>query len=147
MITPKTLMTAINTLLQNTFPDIDVIAQEFEKGFKQPSFTVRFKNLKIEHSNDSIETSLIVKTYYFPDFKKPDASIDVLEKQFEIARMYGNKLYVEDRALNVDEPESEIVDGVLVHEFDLSYEQFDESTNEEENAPLMKDLHFNIESE
>lgn len=147
MITPKTIKTAVNTLLKTTFPGIDVISQDIEKGFKQPSFTVRLEDIKIEKLDESIEMSMKVKTYYFPVLRDPNASVDTAEKIFELARMYGNKLYVADRALNVIDPEADDSTGIVVHEFDLLFEQYDESQDKEAQAPLMKDLHLNIESE
>lgn len=147
MITPKIIKTAVNTLLQDKFPDIGVIAQEIEKGFKQPSITVRLEDVKIETLDESIETSLTVKTYYFPVLHDPDASVDVADKMFEISRLFGNKLYVEERALNVIDPSAKEIGGVLVHEFDLSFEQYDETSDREAQALPMKNLHLNIESE
>lgn len=149
MITPKTLKLAINQLVKNSFPGISVIAQDVEKGFAQPSFTIRFEEYKPEQIQESIEQSLTVRIFYFPDFNDEDMSIDVLEKMFEVPRIFGNKLFVEDRALNIIDPEVIEVDGVLEFSFNLLFEQYD-ITNDPElnsNAELMQGLQIDIKKE
>lgn len=144
MITPKTIKIAVNQLLRTTFPDVDVVSQNVEEGFKQPSFTVRLEEVKIELIEESIEQSMIVRVFYFPNFSDNEYHIDVLEKKFEIARAFGNKLYVEDRALNIIEPLTTTVDGVLDFEFSLLFEQYDEANDPEYEKPMSEELNVNI---
>lgn len=147
MITPKTIKTTVTRLLKNSFAGIDVISQNVEEGFKQPSFTVRIEDYKAEIIQESLEQSMIVRLFYFPNFSDNEYHIDLLEKQFDIARIFGNKLYVEDRALNITEPSMNVVDGILDFEFSLLFEQYDESLDDEEAAPFIKNLHYEMESE
>lgn len=149
MITPKTIKTTVNRLLKKSFPGIPVISQNVEEGFKQPSFTVRIEDYKPEVIQESLEQSMIVRVFYFPNFSDSEYFIDVLEKKFEIARIFGNKLHVEDRALNVIEPSINSVDGILDFEFSLHFEQYDEANDLEanKNAELMQYLKLNLESE
>lgn len=149
MITPKTLRLTISQLIKDSFPGISVISQDVEKGFVQPSFTVRLEDYKPEQIQESIEQSLTVRVFYFPDFKDNDMSIDVLEKMFEVPRIFGNKLFVEDRALNIIDPEVIEVDGVLEFSFDLLFEQYDITNDQEHksNAELMQGLQIDIKKE
>lgn len=149
MITPITLRIAIRTKLNEAFPSIPVIAQDVEKGFAQPSFTIRFEDYKPEQIQESLEQSLIVRVFYFPNFNDEDMSIDVLEKMFEIPRAFGNKLFVEDRALNIIDPEVIDIDGILEFSFSLLFEQYDETNDIEfsSNAELMQELHIQMKKE
>ena len=144
MITPKTIKAAINRLLKQTFPDVPVISQNVEEGFQQPSFTVRIEDYTAESLQESLEQSMTVRVFYFPNFSDTEYHIDVLGKQFKIARAFGNKLYVEDRALNVVEPSITIVDGVIDFSFDLLFEQYDEANDPEHGKPTGEELSVNI---
>ena len=147
MITPTTLRIAIRTKLNEAFPTIPVISQDVEKGFVQPSFTVRFEEYRAEQIQESLEQSLIVRVFYFPNFDDKEMSIDVLEKMYEIPFAFGNKLIVEDRALNVIEPEVIDVDGILEFSFNLLFEQYIESLDSEDGKELMQELHIQIKKE
>lgn len=147
MITPTTLRIAINRKLKEKFPTIPVISQDVEKGFVQPSFTVRFEEYRAEQIQESLEQSLIVRVFYFPNFDDEEMSIDVLEKLYEIPFAFGNKLIVEDRALNVIEPEVIDVDGILEFSFNLLFEQYIESLDAEYGKELMQELHIQIKKE
>ena len=145
MITPTTIKTTINRLLKSSFPNIPVISQNVEEGFQQPSFTVRIEDYAAESLQESLEQSMTVRVFYFPDFSDTEYHIDVLDKQFKIPRTFGNKLYVEDRALNVTEPSITIVDGILDFSFDLLFEQYDEANDPENGKPTGEELTLNIE--
>ena len=144
MITPTTIKATVNRLLKNTFPNVPVISQNVEEGFQQPSFTVRIEDYTAESLQESLEQSMTVRVFYFPNFSDSEFHIDVLDKQFKIARAFGNKLYVEDRALNVTEPSSDIVDGVIDFSFDLLFEQYDEANDPEAGKPTGAELNVNI---
>lgn len=147
MITPTTLRIAIRTKLNEAFPTIPVISQDVEKGFVQPSFTVRFEEYRAEQIQESLEQSLIVRVFYFPNFDDEEMSIDVLGKMYEIPFAFGNKLIVEDRALNVIEPEVIDIDGILEFSFNLLFEQYIESLDSEYGKELMQELHIQIKKE
>ena len=144
MITPTTIKTTVNRLLKNTFPNVPVISQNVEEGFQQPSFTVRIEDYTADSIQESLEQSMTVRVFYFPNFSDTEYHIDILDKQFKIARAFGNKLYVEDRALNVTEPSITIVDGVIDFSFDLLFEQYDEANDPEHGKPTSEELNINI---
>lgn len=133
MITPFDIKLAVNNLLLEKIPSVPLKAQDVSKGFTRPSMTVELDDVKIETLECQIEMSLTVRTFYFPDLKDNEKSIDVLTMQFLLAQTYGNKIYVADRALNVNEPNAVVTDGILVHEFNtLFYQEV-----EEEELPMM----------
>lgn len=137
---------AVNDVLLIKIPEIKVKAQDISKGFDRPSFTTVVEDAKAETLNDQIEMSCTVLIYYFPDIKNTEKSIDVLDMQFRMPIVFGNKLYVGNRALNIDEPSSKVVDGILIFQFDILFYQADES-NTANPVEMMQELYINLESE
>lgn len=146
MITFFDIKKAVNAVLQSKLPQIKVKSQDISKGFERPSLTTEIEDAKVETLNGQIEMSCTVLIYYFPDLKNTEKSIDVLDMQFRLPIAFGNKLYVENRALNIDEPSSKVVDGILIFQFDILFYQADESDigNVKE---FMQELYINLESE
>lgn len=149
MITPSTIRIAVVNKLRAVFPTIPVISQDVEKGFVQPSFTVRFEDYQPEQIQESLEQTMNIRIFYFPNFDDPDMSVDVMDKTFEIPRAFGSKLYVEDRALNVNEPDVIEIDGILEYSFNLLFEQYDAENDAEarSDAEIMQDLHIQMKKE
>lgn len=144
MITPIDIKIAINTLLEKHFPKAPVISQDIEKGFQRPSMSVYFEDVKIESLGSQIETGFDVFIYYFPELHNNDASVDLLDMQFQLPAAIGSHIVVADRALHVNEPVSDVVDGVLVHQFTMLFEQFNEINDPEKDAQSGKDLTINF---
>lgn len=141
MIKLTDIKKAINDQLKVAFPSIPVKAQDVTKGFARPSFTTFIDEPKVEELETQIETAATIIIYYFPDLKTTEKSIDVLDMQWELPTCIGNKLPVADRALNVIEPSSKIVDGILVFEFDIFFYQ-GRTNAAEQTAELMQELHI-----
>ncbi|AVK82454.1 hypothetical protein C3943_02270 [Lysinibacillus sp. B2A1] len=146
MITFFDIKNAVNAVLQTKLPQIKVKAQDITKGFERPSLTTEIEDAKAETLNGQIEMSCTVLIYYFPDLKNTDKSIDVLDMQFRLPIAFGNKLYVANRALNINEPSSKVVDGILIFQFDILFYQADES-NAGNPVEMMQELYINLESE
>lgn len=143
MITLVDLKKAINDMLKSNFDPIPVIAQDVEKGFQRPSFTTEITEPKIETLESQIETSCTVTIYYFSDLKDTEKSISVLEMQWHLPMLFGNKLRVANRALDIIEPSSDYGDGILVFEFDILFYQGIEDS-QESTAEMMQELHINL---
>lgn len=139
MITLKDIKASINQLLKSNF-NIPVTAQDIEKGFQRPSFTVYFDDVKIETLYFQIETSLIVRIYYFTEIESVNGSIEILDMQQQLPLIFGNNLKVKDRAIHISDVDSSVVDGIFVFEFNLLFEQFDEINNPNKDALLMQIL-------
>lgn len=149
MITPSTIRGAVVSKLRAVFPTTPVISQDVEKGFVQPSFTVRFEDYQPEQIQESLEQAMNIRIFYFPNFDDPDMSVEVMDKTFEIPRAFGNKLYVADRALNINEPDVIEIDGILEYSFNLLFEQYDAENDAEAHpdAEVMQDLYIQIKKE
>lgn len=139
MITPFDIKSAVNQVLNGKFQPIKVKAQDITKGFIRPSFSTELDDVKIETLESQIETSLIVRAYYFPDLNNTDESLDVLNMQFLMQKTFGNKLNVADRSLNINEPSANVVDGILVFEFNMLFYQ----ETEEDDVPMIDTLIYN----
>lgn len=144
MITLVDIKASINRLLSNHF-NIDVIAQDIEKGFQRPSFTVYFDNVKIEKLESQFETSLTVRIYYFTEIEGAEASLEILDMQQQLPMLFGNNLKVKDRAIHISDVDSSVVDGILLYEFSLLFEQFNEIDNPYKDAKMMMNLETNIQ--
>lgn len=154
MITFIDLKKAVNTVLLTKVPEIKLKAQDISKGFLRPSLTTEIEDAKVEKLDEQIEMSCTVLIYYFPDLTNIEKSIDILDMQFRLPIAFGNKLYVGNRALNINEPSSKIVDGILIFQFDILFYQADESNAGsdpggpgEKPVELMQELYINLGSE
>lgn len=140
MITLKDIRIAIVNQLKTL--GIPVKAQDIEKGFARPSFSVFFDEVKIETLYSQIETSLIVRIYYFTKIEGAEASIEILEMQQELPILFGNNLIVKDRAIHISDIDSSEVDGVFMFEFNMLFEQAIETN---EVILTMENLNINID--
>lgn len=143
MITFTDIKKAVNMVLDTRYADVvPVIAQDITKGFARPSFTTEINDAKVEILESQVETSCTVTVYYFSDLKNIKKSIAVLDMQWQLPLLFGDTLHVADRLLNIVEPSANVVDGILVFEFDLLFYQIRE--NESEEAEFMQELHMNL---
>lgn len=141
MITLENIKKAIVDKLKSTF-SIPVISQDVEKGFRRPSLTVNFEDVRVEELESQFETYLLVRIYYFSKLLEINASVDILDMQLKLPLAFGNHLKVADRAIHISDVESNVVDGILVHEFSLLFEQEKEDL---EDAEYMQTLHYESE--
>ncbi|WP_342557574.1 DUF6838 family protein [Lysinibacillus sp. FSL P4-0201] len=120
MITFKQIKTAINDKLQSNFIDIDVISKSANEGFTRPSFKVELDNVKREGYLTQVEKSCTVRIFYFPTDEN-DNAIELLDVQEALGNVFDLKFSVEDRHLDIVEPNFDEIDGVLQFEFDLQF--------------------------
>ena len=120
MITFKQIKAAINEKLQSNFIDIDVSSKSANKGFTRPSFKVELDNVKREGYLTQVEKSCTVRIFYFPTDKN-DNAIELLDAQEALGNIFDLKFSVDDRHLNIAEPNFDEIDGVLQFEFDLQF--------------------------
>jgi len=120
MITFKQIKAVINEKLQSNFIDIDVSSKSASKGFTRPSFKVELDNVKREGYLTQVEKSCTVRIFYFPTDKN-DNAIELLDVQEALGNLFDLKFPVEDRHLDIVEPDFDEIDGVLQFEFDLQF--------------------------
>ena len=137
---------ACNTLLKTNFPSIPVKSQDIEKGFVRPSFTVVFDDVSNVTLESLIETSLKVYIYYFPELNTDDYYLHLDDVKYKLPLIFGNKLAVNDRFLDVNEPTANVVDGIIVFEFDMLFYQDKPLSAKELEAQLMQDLEFKFKN-
>lgn len=127
---------ACNTLLKTNFTNIPVKSQDIEKGFARPSFTTIFDDVSNVTLESTIETSLKVYVYYFPELNTDDFYLNLDDVKYKLPLIFGNKLAVKDRFLDVNEPTVNVVDGIIVFEFDMLFYQ----DKPEQEKPLVEKL-------
>ncbi|SET55570.1 hypothetical protein SAMN05660297_02748 [Natronincola peptidivorans] len=139
MLTLQGIMKAINTKLKNKF-NIEINDNDVKKGFDRPSFFVKFDNLSKTDYQYMFERRLTVRIYFFPT-NRHKYQIEVLEVQQDIETLFHLGLKVEERFVKiVDDIQSEVIDGVLMITFDLSYS---DSSYEEDEYEKMEELNLN----
>lgn len=120
MITFKQIKVTINENLQSNFIDIDVSSKSTSKGFTRPSFKVELDNVKREGYLTQVEKSCTVRIFYFPS-TMDDNAIELLDVQEALGNLFDLKFSVDDRHLDIVEPNFDEIDGVLQFEFDLQF--------------------------
>ena len=137
---------ACNTLLKTNFPSIPVKSQDIEKGFARPSFTTIFDDVSNVTLESTIETSLKVYVHYFPELNTDDFYLHLDDMKYKLPLIFGNKLAVNDRYLDVNEPKANVVDGIVVFEFDMLFYQDKPLSKAEIEAQLMQELAFKFKN-
>ncbi len=141
MLSLKNIKLAINELIINKFPGIDIQSNDVKEGFKRPSFFVDFDNVyKIDHLSN-FERGMTVRIYYFPS-DRHKYQLEVLEKQEEIEGLFRLGFTIGDRHLSIaNSIESDVIDGVLEVSFELRY--FDSHEDNGPEGPKMEELSLN----
>lgn len=120
MITFKNIRIAVTRKLKATFAGITVSSESANEGFKRPSFKAELDNVKREGSLTQVEKSCTVRIFYFPT-ESDDNAAELLDIQEALGELFDLKFTVEDRHLNLIEPNFDEIDGVLQFEFDLQF--------------------------
>lgn len=120
MITFKKIRTAVNRKLKANFTGIDVLSKSANKGFERPSFKLELDNVKREGSLTQVEKSCTVRIFYFPT-EDDDNAAELLDVQEALGEAFDLKFTVENRHLDIVEPNFDEVDGVLQFEFDIQF--------------------------
>lgn len=121
MITLKEIKTVINKKLFNEF-NIEIQSHDVKEGFNRPSFFVTFDDTIHSATLEQIEKTLTVRIYYFPE-NRYDYSLELLDIQERLEKIFDLKLKVLDRHFNIHEVFSLVTDGVLDFSFDLQFFQ------------------------
>lgn len=129
MITFKQIQITINEKLQSNF-SIDVISKSAKEGFTRPCFKLELDNVKREGYLTQVEKSCTVRIFYFPADEN-DNAIELLDVQEKLGDLFDLKFSIEDRHLDINEPNFDEIDGVLQFEFDLQFFDGREYENED----------------
>jgi hypothetical protein len=134
-ITLLELKTAVNTLIDNEYPN-KIQSKDITEGFTRPSFFIEFDNINKDTRLYYFTRNLTVKIYFFPT-SRDEYSKEILEVQEKLEELFGLNIAVKDRIFTIENTTSEIIDGVLIFEFDLSY---DENIEIVETGDLMDEV-------
>lgn len=135
---------AVNNFLKERFPEIPVKAQDITKGFERPSFTTEIEQPVVINAEGQLETSCTVVVYFFPNYEDNEKSLNIIDMEWKMPFLFGNKLLVGNRALNINEPSADVVDGILVFRFEVLFYQASDtqSSLNNPNVELMQELDF-----
>lgn len=110
---------AINDRLKSQF-SIEIQSKDVREGFNRPSFFVEFDDMTRTKYESHEQKSLTVRIYFFPT-SSTHYSIELMEVQERLEDVFGLKLKVKDRLININSTESLIVDGILEFSFQLDF--------------------------
>jgi len=119
MITFENIRTTVTRNLKANFEGLKVTSESVKKGFKRPSFKIELDNVKREGYLTQVEKSCTVRIFYFPTDE--NNAIELLDIQEALGNLFDIKFSVEDRHLDIVEPNFNEIDGVLQFEFDLQF--------------------------
>lgn len=152
MIGIKDIITAINKLLNENYPDIEIQSTDIKEGYARPCFYVEMDGEKsTKYNKFNTEKTVSIRIYYFPSDDN-HARIENLEMQDKLSDLFGDGVWItpsffmptfqqdgEDAGLDFT-----IVDDVLQLQFYLySIQELPDTDNSE---PL-ENLHQNMERE
>lgn len=140
MLTLKQIKLAINNMILEKFPDIEIISRDVSEGFVRPSFHVMFDNIDRDTRFYVSERSMTVRIYYFPS-DRYEYSLEILDIQDSLESIFNLNLEVEDRVITINETRGQQIDGVLEFEFDFD---FVESNEREDKGELMEELILDV---
>lgn len=129
MITFEKIRATVTRYLKANFNGIQVSSKSVKDGFARPSFKVELDNVKREGHLTQVERACTVRIFYFP--KDENNSIELLDVQEKLGDLFDLKFSIEDRHLDINEPNFDEIDGVLQFEFDLQFFDGREFENEE----------------
>jgi len=119
MLKLEHIMAAINKKLIDKF-GLEVNENDIQEGFNRPSFFVKFDNLYKSDYLYTFERSLTVRIHYFPSDRNR-YQLEVLDKQQEIENLFYMGFDVMDRNVKTNDIQSDVIDGVLMVSFDMTY--------------------------
>lgn len=141
MLTLKQIKLAINEILIENFPDIEVQSTDVRKGFKRPSFFVQLDTQSRDSGQFVSNRSMIVRIYYFPS-DRYEYSLEILEMQDDLENVFSLNFAVQDRVITIDETRAQKVDGVLEFEIDFEFTDKSAAYKDDSDKELMEVLHY-----
>ena len=130
MITFEKIRATVTRYLKANFNGIQVSSKSVKDGFARPSFKVELDNVKRVAHLTQVERACTVRIFYFPKDEN-DYSIELLDVQEKLGDLFDLKFSIEERHLDINEPNFDELDGVLQFEFDLQFFDGREYENED----------------
>lgn len=133
---------AVVERLKNGIPNHPVYAAEVIEGFKRPCFFTQI--LMPTSSHETINRTFNRRIVIIHYFSENGTELENLMMYSRLEQIFGLKLRVKNRMLNVENVRSDIADGVLQFKFDLDFYTRIEREDEYE---LMQELKLNQRGE
>ncbi|MEC0370884.1 phage tail terminator family protein [Paenibacillus chibensis] len=142
MIDLKHVLLAVNTRIEEIYPEIPIQSSDIEEGFSRPSFFVEFGDVRTAaYGPRGKERNIPVTVYYFPSDRYKNR-IELLEVQERLEQTFSEAFAVQTGFVVYPvEVTSTIVDGVMQTSFEVYYIETDNSETGEE----ISELYLNIE--
>ncbi len=99
MINTVDIKKAIISLLRKRYPEAKCYGADVKEGLRKPAFNIQLIPSDISGSNYSTFSSVYLCTITY--FQKKVSEVDMLSVASEVHRLFGLKLQVKDRHLNV----------------------------------------------
>ncbi len=99
MINTVDIKKAVIALLRNKYPEVKCYGADVKEGLKKPAFNIQLIPSDISGSNYSTFSSVYLCTITY--FQKKVSEVDMLSVASEVHKLFGRKLHVKDRYLNV----------------------------------------------
>jgi len=138
MITLKDIKKAINSIISNKFPDVEIMSTDVKEGFNRPSFFVQLDNVTKDDRLYYFTRDMTVRIYYFPS-DRYNYNLEVLDVVDGLESIFNLNFNVSDRVITIDNTSYDITDGVL--EFDLEF-NYTDSYGYEEQGELIEELEY-----
>jgi len=140
MISLKELKTAINSVIEDNFPDIEIYANDIKEGFDRPSFFTDYDYSYRTDYDHCFKREISVTIYYFPSDRN-EYKDELLEKQDLIESAIRKGFEVKGRHIDIkDQIESDIINKTLEVTFELEY--YDSEEESGEVLPKMEELYY-----
>lgn len=137
------IMTAVNTVIEATFPDVEINAKSVKEGYESPSFFVSLEPVVIDVPDGEVqEITTTARIVYFPSNKDTNA-VELGNTLDTLAGAFQNNLEISNIAIaDVSEFTGMIQDDVLTASFDIHFTSPLPDTDE---SLLMAELKYNQE--
>jgi len=139
MLTPNSIIDAVNDLLVEKYPKAPVYVNLRPKDFERPSFLVELVDMKradVNYSTVSVAAKIAVTCFVDVDGRYNSDVVKLAEKQGGVMDMFANGyLAVGDRCISVEAAEGGIDFSDCYVDLQLAY--FDDRPIPGETLPLM----------
>ena len=99
MISAIDIKTAVISLLRKRYPEVKCYGADVKEGLRKPAFNIQLIPSDISGSNYSTYSSVYLCTITY--FQKKVSEVDMLSVAAGVHKLFGRKLKVKDRRLNV----------------------------------------------
>ncbi|MBB6218185.1 hypothetical protein HNQ80_004325 [Anaerosolibacter carboniphilus] len=123
MVTLKDITAAVNTKIEENFPEIKIETRDITEGFDRPSFFTDIDYARKGSFMDSaVERSMTVRIHYFASNRNKHR-LELLDVQEKLEDMFFQTLEIKDQFIvHINETNVEKLEGGIIEfSFDINY--------------------------